>query len=34
VAVQQAASGFFLTDAEQVVEEAMSRNLKSRESEA
>jgi hypothetical protein len=33
VGVQQPASGFFLTDAERTVEEALSRKLKSRESE-
>ena len=33
VAVQQPASGFFLTDVEKVVEEVLNRNLKGRESE-
>ena len=33
VAVQQPASGFFLTDVERVVEDVLNRNLKSRESE-
>jgi hypothetical protein len=33
VAVQQPASGFFLTDVEKVVEEVLTRNLKNRESE-
>ena len=34
VAVPQTASGFFLTDVEKVVEDVLSRNLKSRESES
>jgi hypothetical protein len=33
VAVQQPASGFFLTDVEKVVEDVLTRNLKNRESE-
>jgi len=32
--VPQTASGFFLTDVEKVVEDVLSRNLKSRESES
>jgi len=34
VAVQQPASGFFLTDVESVVERVLARNLKDRESES
>lgn len=34
VAVQQPATGFFLTDVEKVVEEVLTRNLKNRESES
>jgi hypothetical protein len=33
VAVQQPASGFFLSDVEKVVEDVLTRNLKGRESE-
>jgi len=34
VAVQQPASGFFLSDVEKVVEDVLTRNMKGRESES